>query len=235
MCSKITKLTGFSEKLLYGEPPIAEVIGESITFLSNEVPIRNIKKEQEIIDKALNSLRIPIGMERVFSAEDAVYHASALIQVLERNPEWKVQGDALELFRVVDPLEPTITVSGEDLDIDFGDDVDPEEVFDAWHANRTMVAFWWRMGSTTRRLAKIMGTWLLICCLPKKHQKVRYQNTLCLIWRVCVKNLIKTFLIWVVCVCWFLTFLESKKRHCPKISTQSYAHTRSWVSIGYRS
>ena len=126
-------------KIVYGEPPIAEVIGESITFLSNEVPIRNIKKEQEIIDKALNSLRIPIGMERVFSAEDAVYHASALIQLLERNPEWKVQGDALELFRVVEPLEPTITVSGEDLDIDFGDEIDPEDVFDAWHANRTMV------------------------------------------------------------------------------------------------
>ena len=43
------------------------------------------------------------------------------------------------MFRVVDHWSPQLLVSGEDLDIDFGDDVDPEDVFDAWHANRTMV------------------------------------------------------------------------------------------------
>lgn len=126
-------------KIVYGEPPIAEVIGDTVTFLSKEVPIRNLQKEHEIIDQALNSLRIPIGMEKVFSAEDAVYHAGMLVQALKRNSDWKVQGDALEKFRVVETLEVNVNVSGESLDIDFGEEVNPEDVFDAWHANRTMV------------------------------------------------------------------------------------------------
>ena len=125
-------------KIVYGDPPIAEVFGEKITFLAKQVPIRDFKKENDIIERSLGILRIPIGMEKSFTAEDAVVHASFISKLVSENPTWKVQGQALSQFRVSDVLKPKITVSDSDMDIDFGG-ADPERVFEAWQANRSMV------------------------------------------------------------------------------------------------
>jgi len=126
-------------KIVYGDPPIAEVLGSDITFLGKEVPIRDLQKEGTILDNALRVLQIPIGVESNFIAEDAVHRASILSKMLQENPNIKVEGHALQKFRIVDTIEPKISVSDEKLDIDFGD-VAPESVFEAWHANRTMVS-----------------------------------------------------------------------------------------------
>ena len=126
-------------KIVYGDPPIAEVFGSDITFLGKEVPIRDTKKEQEILDKALSILRIPIGVKSNFVAEEAVHRASVLSKMIQDHPDWKVEENALKRFRVVDAIEPKILVSSEEMNIDFGD-VEPEKVFEAWHANRSMVS-----------------------------------------------------------------------------------------------
>ena len=128
----------FQPKIVYGDPPIAEIKGDDIIFLGKEIPIRDQKEEEIILFHATQKLRKPIGIEQTFTAEDAIVMADHLQKLAKENPSWKIVGGALKSFHVKGALEPALKVEESELTVDFGD-VDPEKVFDAWFENRTMV------------------------------------------------------------------------------------------------
>lgn len=125
-------------KIVYGTPPVAEIVGEGLKFLGGYIPFRDRSKELQLRRRATNVLNLPVGPRTTFSGEKAVSFASRLLHFVDKEKDWVVKKDVLNSFKRVDGFTPEIIVNEDNFDIDWGP-ASEEAVFSAWRNGSSLV------------------------------------------------------------------------------------------------
>ena len=99
-------------RLVYGDPPFAEVLDGRLELLGDKVPSRDRGAEQSLSRSLQYSLNLQPGRAVRFAADDA-------IRFVEGLTGWAVRGDGASAFTVIDRLEPTVEVQDDQLAIGF--------------------------------------------------------------------------------------------------------------------
>ena len=119
--------------LVYGNPPVAMVERGELTLLGTTVPIRDRRVEEKLVRESGMRLGLPVGLERAYNGEAAVRFVATARQ--EKTP---FQGDGWRRFLRTEAVEPTVTIDGENLDVDLGG-ADPRAVIEAWMSGSSLV------------------------------------------------------------------------------------------------
>jgi len=123
--------------LVYGDPPIAELQGEKLRYLSQlEVPIRNSLEEARLVREVHSRLSLRFDQAKVFSGEAAVRFSGQL-------KGWETRGSGQTLFSPATTLTPKAIADSSQLSIlfetDDGRSVDLKAVIASWHAGGSFV------------------------------------------------------------------------------------------------
>ena len=125
-------------KIVYGTPPVAEIIGEELKFLGGYIPFRDRSRELQLRRRATNVLSIPVGPKTTFSGEKAVDFASRILQFIDKEKDWVVKKDVLNSFKRVNGFTPEIIIDEDNFDVDWGP-ASEEAVFSAWRNGSSLV------------------------------------------------------------------------------------------------
>jgi superfamily II DNA or RNA helicase len=100
--------------LVYGDPPRARVDGGRLVHLEGDVPVRDEAAEKRWVRRLRRELQLVPGVRADFTGEEAVAFASRL-------EAWKeaVEGDAHRYFRLAPPLQPSLRIEDDRLELDF--------------------------------------------------------------------------------------------------------------------
>ncbi len=124
-------------RLIYGDPPFAEVIDGKLDLLGDKVPARDRSGEQSLARSLQYSLNLQPGRAVQFVGEEG-------IRFIEGLSGWTVRGDGASAFKVVDSLEAKVELDGEQLRIGFEGSsgrgsVPVEAVLSSWERNERYV------------------------------------------------------------------------------------------------
>ena len=126
-------------RLVYGEPPIAEVIDGRLDSLSDRsVPVRNLAAERELLRQLQSELQLsPRQRIRL--------DGPAAVEFVEKTGRWERTGLPARAYEILGELAPGVSASDEGLGVRFevpgtgGRTADPARVFQAWHENQALV------------------------------------------------------------------------------------------------
>ena len=135
--------------LVYGDPPIARVDGDSLTLIDKEsdrpIPIRDLVDEDRLKNRLHQALELFVGKRRTFEGQDAVHFATKL-------ENWRtgvgktmatVSGDGHAEFSIAaGPLKGSFAFTGDGVELAFesedGERADPARVLKAWSRGGTV-------------------------------------------------------------------------------------------------
>ncbi|MCK5689071.1 DEAD/DEAH box helicase, partial [Myxococcota bacterium] len=148
--------------LVYGDPPIARVDGDSLQMLSTEgVPKRNKRREAQLREILKDELHLSTGIKEIFDTADAI-KVRKKIQRLERDG-WEVEGEAHEEFFEGGALKPVLQTQG-GVDFFFEEQsslpgskstrIDPEAALKAFERGESLVPL------SAGGFAKLPADWL---------------------------------------------------------------------------
>lgn len=126
-------------RLVYGDPPLSEIIGEQVDSLSNTLaPIRDRHAEAELRRKLRAELQLtPRQMIRL--------QGEAAAEFVTRTQGWERKGSAASSFGAAGTLEPLLNVSENEFHLRFqlvdgsGRQADPTQVIQAWREGQSLV------------------------------------------------------------------------------------------------
>lgn len=128
--------------LVYGDPPRARVDADRLVPLgAGPVPLRDEPAERALTRRLQNELELLPGRRVQLEGAEAV-------ELAERLRGWRgsLRGDAQRAFFRAPPLEPRLTVRGDDFELAFSAAVDgarrpadPARVLRAWRAGESLV------------------------------------------------------------------------------------------------
>ncbi len=99
--------------LVYGEPPIAEIYGTSVRYLSKrEVPIRDPLEEARLVRDVQSRLFLKFDEAKVFSGEGAIAFSAQL-------KGWETRGGGQTVFTPATGLTPHVVADGKGLSVFF--------------------------------------------------------------------------------------------------------------------
>jgi hypothetical protein len=125
-------------QLFYGNPPVAEVQGEKLVPLEDDVNAeRDIAAEDALRKRLHTELQLQIQRQSVFEDESALLFVSKV-------KGWETSGNGLSAFTVQGDLSPDFCWDEENFRLSFhlpdsAGIVDPAKVLDAWKDNRSFV------------------------------------------------------------------------------------------------
>ncbi len=124
--------------LVYGNPAVAEVQGDKLVSLHDEViPERDLDAEEKWRKRLHAELQLQAGRQSVFEDESALLFVSKV-------RDWDTSGNGLSAFTVQGDLSPDFCWDEENFQLSFhlpdsAGSVDPSKVLDAWKENRSFV------------------------------------------------------------------------------------------------
>lgn len=124
--------------LVYGNPPVAEVHGQKLMPLHDDVlPERNLEAEEALRKRLHTELQLQPGRQSLFEDESALLFVSKV-------KDWDCTGNGLSAFTVQGELSPNVSWEEEDFNIRFqlpdsAGAVNPDLVLGAWRENRSFV------------------------------------------------------------------------------------------------
>ena len=146
-----------SVRVVYGDPAVAEVIGEELFPLGGmtRLPVRNRRLERDAIARLDDQLGLRPGQRVRLEGERAV----RFVQTRLRQFKGHVSGrDAAKRFKMKrNPLEPVVSWGKKGLDVSFrsgGAAVGADRVLEAWNAGKGVVAL------QGEGWARLPGEWL---------------------------------------------------------------------------
>ncbi|RME23596.1 MAG: DEAD/DEAH box helicase, partial [Deltaproteobacteria bacterium] len=124
-------------RLVYGNPPTAEVDRGELKLLGGTVPIRDEAAERRLVRGLAESLQLAVGLERRFRGEEAVRFAADLARYQGSSRGGvTLAGEAHRRFRREAALTPDVRIDGDRLVVDFrgegGGRADAARVLQAW-------------------------------------------------------------------------------------------------------
>lgn len=124
--------------LVYGNPAVAEVQGEKLVSLHDDViPERDLEAEEKLRKRLHAELQLQVCRQSVFEDESALLFVSKV-------KDWDCTGNGLSAFTVQGDLSPDFCWDDENFRLSFhlpdsAGAVDPSKVLDAWKENRSFV------------------------------------------------------------------------------------------------
>lgn len=123
--------------LVYGEPPIAEIHGDRVRYLSKrEVPVRDPVEEARLVRDVQSRLYLKFNEAKVFSGEGAILFASQL-------KGWETRGEGRALFTPASGITPRASADGSALSVFFttedGKRAELEAVLSSWRSGGNFV------------------------------------------------------------------------------------------------
>ncbi|MEE2664014.1 MAG: DEAD/DEAH box helicase, partial [Myxococcota bacterium] len=129
--------------LVYGDPPIARIDAGRLVHLSGPIPLRSHEAERREASRVAGELGLVPGRRVNFRGQDA-------IEMAARVARWKgaVVGDAHHHFHATAAIEPSLSIEGTRLDLQFhvpGEDDEPTRevaasaVLGAWQRGESLV------------------------------------------------------------------------------------------------
>ena len=124
--------------LVYGNPAVAEVQGERLVSLNDDIiPERDLEAEDKWRKRLHSELQLQVCRQSVFEDESALLFASKV-------RDWDCTGNGLSAFTVQGDLSPDFCWDDENFRLSFhlpdsAGSVDPAKVLDAWKENRSFV------------------------------------------------------------------------------------------------
>ncbi len=125
--------------LVYGNPPVAEVQGDKLVLVNDDVaPERNLDAEDKLRKSLHLELQLQIGRQSIFEDESALLFVSKV-------KGWDCTGNGLSSFTVQGNLSPDFDWNEENFRLGFhlpdsAGAVDPARVLAAWKENRSFVS-----------------------------------------------------------------------------------------------
>jgi hypothetical protein len=124
--------------LVYGKPPIAEVINNKLMPLHEDhLPERDLEAEEALRKKLHSELQLQVGRQSIFEDQSALLFVSKV-------KDWECSGNGLSAFTVQGQLAPAVSWEEENFNLDFqlpdsAGVVNPERVLEAWRENQSFV------------------------------------------------------------------------------------------------
>jgi len=124
--------------LVYGNPSVAEVQGDKLVSLHDDVvPERDLPLEEKLLKRLHQDLQLQVCRQSVFEDESALLFVSKV-------RDWDCTGNGLSAFTVQGDLSPDFCWDDENFRLSFhlpdsAGAVDPAKVLDAWKENRSFV------------------------------------------------------------------------------------------------
>ena len=124
--------------LVYGNPPVAEVHGQKLMPLHEDIlPERDLEAEEVLRKRLHTELQLQVGRQSVFEDESALLFVSKV-------KDWECSGNGLSAFTVQGELSPSVSWEEEDFNIRFqlpdsAGSIQPDRVIEAWKENRSFV------------------------------------------------------------------------------------------------
>ncbi|MCO5143466.1 MAG: DEAD/DEAH box helicase [Oligoflexia bacterium] len=133
------KLSAYAS-MLYGSPPVAEVINNQLISHDNtEIPERDLAEEESLRKRLHQELQIQVGRQSTFEDESALLFLSKV-----QKGQWDHTGNGFASFTIRGEL--TADFSWENDSVQFGfhlpdgaGSVDSKKVMEAWKENRSFV------------------------------------------------------------------------------------------------
>ncbi len=119
--------------IVYGDPPSAHVERGRLVLRGGVVPIRNKRTEDRLSRRVVDQLGLAVGLEARFKGESAVRFVDRLGRFTGT-----VSGSAWKSFQRAERIEPSLQISGDRLDVDWGG-ADGERVLQAWMEGSSLV------------------------------------------------------------------------------------------------
>ncbi len=121
--------------LVYGDPPSARVDGGRLHYLGGALPLRDEKRERQLVEELASSLELEIGKPRRYAGAQAVEMAERI----RGCDDAYVQGEGLQKCFVTEQLQARLELRGDDFQLDFVSRAegtvrraDPRAVLRAW-------------------------------------------------------------------------------------------------------
>ncbi len=125
-------------QLFYGKPAVAEVQGDKLVPIHDDViPERDLDAEEKLRKRLHTELQLQVGRQSVFEDESALLFASKV-------KDWECSGNGLSAFTMQGELAPDFCWDDENFRLSFhlpdsAGSVDPQNIIDAWKENRSFV------------------------------------------------------------------------------------------------
>ncbi|NOY28158.1 MAG: DEAD/DEAH box helicase [Oligoflexia bacterium] len=123
-------------RLVYGNPPSAEVDRGELKLLGGTVPIRDEVAERRLVRRLGDGLQLAVGLERRFRGESAVRFAATLAEFQGgSHGSVALEGAAHRQFRKTTSLTPDVHIQGNRLLVSFKGaegEADASRVLEAW-------------------------------------------------------------------------------------------------------
>lgn len=123
-------------RLVYGQPPTAEVERGELKLLGGMVPIRDEAAERKLVRSLADGLQLALGLEKRLRGEEAVRFAAALARFQgESRGGVALEGAAHRQFRRAASLTPEVLIEGDRLFVTFKGaegEADAARVIEAW-------------------------------------------------------------------------------------------------------
>ncbi len=120
-------------RLVYGDPPSAEVERGELNVIGKKVPIRDLRAEQRLLRQLGERLGIGVGPEYRYARERAVRFSEKAA-----GSSLALDGSGWRSFRRAPEVTPRVWMDGESLQIDLGG-ANPSRMIDAWLAGERLV------------------------------------------------------------------------------------------------
>ena len=119
-------------QIVYGKPPIAKVINQSLERFTSTIPMRDISEEDRLIGmyrQLKSSKHFPLNFSKEFTV-DQIPQVLSVLDVLKLVEGITVAGFA-NTIQIKEEIQPEIDVSENDLSVDF-QGAESNEIFTAW-------------------------------------------------------------------------------------------------------
>jgi SNF2 family DNA or RNA helicase len=119
-------------QIVYGEPPIAKVINQSLERFTSTIPMRDVSEEDRLIGmyrQLKSSKHFPLNFSKEFTV-DQIPQVLSVLDVLKLVEGITVAGFA-NTIQIKEEIQPEIDVSENDLSVDF-QGAESNEIFTAW-------------------------------------------------------------------------------------------------------
>lgn len=119
-------------QIVYGKPPIAKVINQSLERFTSTIPMRNVSEEDRLIGmyrQLKSSKHFPLNFSKEFTV-DQIPQVLSVLDVLKLVEGITVSGFA-NTIQIKEEIQPEIDVSENDLSVDF-QGAESNDIFTAW-------------------------------------------------------------------------------------------------------
>lgn len=99
-------------RIVYGDPAIAELVGDELRLLRNTAPFRRRENEREVVRRLQNELHLS-------PARTAKFHGQGAIQFRASLKGWDVEGRGAERFEAKTLLTPRLVLGHGGFDLSF--------------------------------------------------------------------------------------------------------------------